>query len=103
MDPADKVTKRQWMQSVNGKIRVGPQYQAMIPPFCRIGSSKDTAPTNGVNHYREKPVGPSVPYSFVSENLDEEKAPIPRKTDKSKQPDKHQEAYIMPSDFLISH
>ncbi|AFZ80283.1 hypothetical protein BEWA_031360 [Theileria equi strain WA] len=28
-------TKRQWMQSYEGRIRVGPQYQAMIPPFCR--------------------------------------------------------------------
>ncbi|KAK2197287.1 ELM2 domain [Babesia duncani] len=28
-------SKRQWMQSFNGRIRVGPKYQAMIPPFCR--------------------------------------------------------------------
>ncbi|GBE59791.1 pentatricopeptide repeat-containing mitochondrial, putative [Babesia ovata] len=33
----EKAEKRQWMQSVNGKIRVGPMYQAMIPPFCRAG------------------------------------------------------------------
>ncbi|EAN33556.1 ELM2 domain protein [Theileria parva strain Muguga] len=28
-------TKRQWMQSFDGRIRVGPEYQAMIPPFCK--------------------------------------------------------------------
>ncbi|UKK00221.1 hypothetical protein MACK_000291 [Theileria orientalis] len=28
-------SKRQWMQSCEGKIRVGPEYQAMIPPFYK--------------------------------------------------------------------
>ncbi|UKJ87810.2 hypothetical protein MACJ_000250 [Theileria orientalis] len=28
-------SKRQWMQSYEGKIRVGPEYQAMIPPFYK--------------------------------------------------------------------
>ncbi|CDR95918.1 hypothetical protein, conserved [Babesia bigemina] len=36
----DKAEKRQWMQSVDGKIRVGPMYQAMIPPFCRAGDAQ---------------------------------------------------------------
>lgn len=44
----ENTAKRQWMQSFDGRIRVGPKYQAMIPPFARMEHSTTSRP-----HYQE--------------------------------------------------
>uniref|UniRef100_A0A3B0MXF7 ELM2 domain containing protein, putative n=1 Tax=Theileria annulata TaxID=5874 RepID=A0A3B0MXF7_THEAN len=56
-------TKRQWMQSFDGRIRVGPEYQAMIPPFCKnsfpSSHQNDTnSPKESTNE--EQPSKPSL-------------------------------------------
>ncbi|EDO06800.1 ELM2 domain family protein [Babesia bovis T2Bo] len=101
----EKVTKRQWMQSVNGKIRVGPEYQAMIPPFYRISGKGhgSTVPTDGSSGEKAN-TNEATTYTYVSGNSIEEqvnKRVNPDGNDKNQS--KAQCTYLGPEDFLISH
>uniref|UniRef100_A0A090XA84 ELM2 domain-containing protein n=1 Tax=Ixodes ricinus TaxID=34613 RepID=A0A090XA84_IXORI len=93
----DKPAKRQWMQSVNGKIRVGPNYQAMIPPFCRT-----VVPNNGSyeSHVLEHTQGYGSASNGVSKNVDCDSKNIPMKGPSTVV--KNDNVYIAAEDFLIS-
>ncbi|KAK1934743.1 hypothetical protein X943_000725 [Babesia divergens] len=93
----DKPAKRQWMQSVNGKIRVGPNYQAMIPPFCRT-----IVPNNGAyeGHItREQPQTNGSTTNGVSKSGDGDSKNMAKVSSSAAKNDK---IYLLAEDFLIS-
>ncbi|ORM39759.1 uncharacterized protein BXIN_0154 [Babesia sp. Xinjiang] len=97
----EKSSKRKWMQSVNGKIRVGPEYQAMIPPFCRIS---DPSRTVQVVERIVEPEDYNI-YSYEATNVVEDKIPEPRDKSEStpESRDKSPNPLLVAEDFLISH
>uniref|UniRef100_A0A1E1X1H3 ELM2 domain-containing protein n=1 Tax=Amblyomma aureolatum TaxID=187763 RepID=A0A1E1X1H3_9ACAR len=94
----EKAGKRQWMQSVNGKIRVGPKYQAMIPPFCRSDAAKKKP---HFEHTVEAEA--SSMYCYVSgSSLEENVADVDVKMEHaSKGKGKDHSQYLVAEDFLI--